>query len=378
MKSFSRQRMFFCLFFLSAALTAAPAEPDYYWSADNTADIRIPGGKHIAPLQQEGVTYAPGIQGQAFRVDGIKNLRYNAEKLFEEKGSLSLWIAPGFNGWESRGVYCLLMFLKTGGAVTPFSWMHIYQGTCFYIPTESADVENRIRFYQSATAGDWMHFAVTWGDRNWCTVYCNGRPVSAKRFSGTDFSRVKELIVGTVPGKWEPFKGCLDEIKLYKRVITPEEIFAEYASHAVFDFVCDREVFPAGEKITPELIAAPLGRLHGNMLPSHSPEPSAGDVTLSLLDDKGKTLSEKQWKALKISDWTTLQLPSVALPPGTYRLVARAQNGARTLQSTFRLIVSDMKPEVAPSGELCLGKPFFTKSGIDFAAAPAGDRKSVV
>ncbi len=374
MNFFSRQRMAFCLFLLSAALTAAPAVPDYYWSADNTAEIQILDGKRISPLKQEGVTYAPGIQGEAFRVDGIRDLRYSAEKMFEDKGSLSFWIAPGFNGWESRGVYCLLMFLKTGGAVTPFSWMHIYQGTSFYIPTESADVENSVRFYQTASFGDWMHFAVTWGDRNWCTVYCNGRPVSAKRFSGTDFSRVKELIVGTVPGKWEPFKGCLDEIKLYKKVLAPEEIFAEYASHAVFDFVCDREVFPAGEKITPELVAAPLGRLHGNMLPSHSPEPSAGDVTLSLLDDKGKTLSEKQWKSLKVSDWTTLQLPSVALPPGTYRLVARARNGTRTLQSTFRLIVSDMKPEVAPSGELHLGKPFFTKSGVDFAAVPAGKK----
>jgi len=366
--------MFFCLFLLSAALVAASPAPDYYWSADDTADIRTPDGKHLAPLKQEGVTYAPGIQGKAFRVGGIKDLRYNADKMFEDKGSLSFWIAPGFNGWESRGVYCLLMFLKSGGAVTPFSWMHIYQGTCFYIPTEAADVENRIRFYQTASVGSWMHFAVTWGDRNWCTVYCNGRPVSAQRFSGTDFSRVKELIVGTIPGKWEPFKGNLDEIKLYKRVITPEEIFAEYASHAVFDFVCDREVFSAGEKVTPELVAAPLGKLHGNILPVCPPAPSVGDVTLSLLDDKGKTLSEKQWKSLNVSDWTTLRLPSITLAPGTYRLVAEARNGSRTFQSTFRIVASDLKPEVALSGELRLGKPFFTKSGVDFAATPAGKK----
>lgn len=83
----------------------------------------------------------------------------------------------------------------------------------------------------------WVHFALT-REGTRAFTYINGRLAQkAFRCSGVDISNDAPLSFGNSPciknGRARRFKGILDELRVFSRALTPEEIWALYQEHPV-------------------------------------------------------------------------------------------------------------------------------------------------
>lgn len=101
--------------------------------------------------------------------------------------------------------------------------------------------ENPNKFYSGLSPGldttRWMHFAIT-REGTRAFTYINGRIArKAFRCSGVDISNEVLLSFGNSPcvqkGSARRFKGVLDELRVYSRALSPEEIRALYQKHPV-------------------------------------------------------------------------------------------------------------------------------------------------
>ena len=88
-------------------------------------------------------------------------------------------------------------------------------------------------------AGSWQHFALVRQDF-WAYTYINGRLVrKARRCSGVDISNDAFLSFSNSPcvnrGGTRRFKGVLDELRVYDRALSEEEVEALYQMNVIED-----------------------------------------------------------------------------------------------------------------------------------------------
>ncbi len=364
-------------YLLAAALflcTLSQAGLVFQLTAENSATAAGKDGKALEPLKAEGVVYVDGASGRALRTDSLKELSYNAEGLFGKQGTLSFWFSPDFNAFDTdfTKVSSLISLTGKDGVPQHFPWMHIYSGLEFTLKSDSGNA------YQIAasgvsglTRGDWRHVVITWGQGNWCTIYINGVAAAYNRFSGVEFA-VEKLSIGTIPEKLAGFPGRIDEIKIYDKALTGEEIFKEYSSLAIFDLIVDRQIYPAGKDFQIEIQAAPLGHLHGNVPQKKYPSPSQGDIELILKDKAGKTISRESRQNLNISGLTPLTLKAPALEKGFYALHVQMKSGGKSLERAFTVYLGDREPENSSEESIQYLAPVFQMNAEKLSSTPAG------
>jgi len=214
--------------------------------------------------------------------------------------------------------------------------------------------------------GDWFHVALTWEESANARLFVNGLPypvcfASGQRcplFFNADLDGIKQLLLGR--------RGdfTLDELKLYHRPLSNDEVYDEYRSVMPIDLVMERSIIDGdkGEAIT--LQAAPGGYY---MLPY--PVPGRSFVTadvkmkLELFDAESKLLRTEN-KELTVNKPMDIAMGNIKLPVGNYKLLATINFGDKSFRRTFEVasftekIASEVTKAPYQLGEVIFQKDF--------------------
>ena len=169
------------------------------------------------------ITYAQGMHGDGAVFDGNSGVRLPDGLINSDSYSVSLWVKP-----DALTRYTPTFF----GAKDQGSWISILpQGptkdnTMLWSHNVAANGENT--WYEAPAGmtvkiGEWNHLAIT-VEKGTATVYVNG----VQKFKGTKFPDVftpGNSIFGLGVNWWDaPFKGMIDDLQIYGKVLTSQEI----------------------------------------------------------------------------------------------------------------------------------------------------------
>ncbi|PZD97764.1 hypothetical protein DNH61_00420 [Paenibacillus sambharensis] len=166
------------------------------------------------------MTYAQGIDGQAAVFNGTSGVRLPNGVIDGSVYSVSMWLkpaaitsyTPAFFGAQTADSWISLV--PRGGSGDTMLW----SGTTWY------DAVTGIRI----STDQWSHVAFT-VDNGAVKVYING----VQKFSGTGFPDIFKDgtgVFGLGVNYFEdaPYNGLMDELKIYNRALTLEQVQAQY------------------------------------------------------------------------------------------------------------------------------------------------------
>lgn len=197
------------------------------WSA--ASSFQVPAvdskaGRVIRPTTVQGAPqFVEGRIGQAIRMDGARVAAGDYEGLRSTKGTtLAAWVKPEriTDGWQcvyrkEDGARRLLAIGREG----PF-W-GVWCG--FYV--NNRYVEYGAPFDREVLGdGKWHHLAATF-DGLGISLFVDGRRIGRKAVAGTLGSGDDNpAYVGSFGGDRERFQGAIDDLRIYDRGLTPEEV----------------------------------------------------------------------------------------------------------------------------------------------------------
>ncbi|MBD0382155.1 LamG-like jellyroll fold domain-containing protein [Paenibacillus sedimenti] len=163
------------------------------------------------------ITYVDGKNGKAAAFNGDSGIRLPNGLISSNKYSVSLWLKP-----EQLTMYTTTFF----GAADPNNWVSL-------VPNGPAGGNTMIwsgstRWYDAPTGltvktGEWTHLAFS-VDNGTIIVYVNGVP----KFTGTNFSNIFTTTNASFSlgvNWWDtPFKGLMDELRIYEGALTPSQV----------------------------------------------------------------------------------------------------------------------------------------------------------
>jgi hypothetical protein len=180
-----------------------------------------------------GALWTTGIMGSALDFDGTDDIVVvgNHPSLHVTDLTMGMWIYPdlpsykwaktllGYGGYMDKHEYFMSIGSPTGdrkiGAV-------IGHGTSGW-RWSSAEVNQ----------GEWSHVAATFDSSSTCLrIYINGQLVSTYSVPGPIPTTTNDLWIGNradMPNAYV-FDGCIDEVAIYNRVLTGDEILDSYVS----------------------------------------------------------------------------------------------------------------------------------------------------
>ena len=229
---------------LTAASTPAcdPPPPGLisWWRGENNANDAL--GANNGALSPSGAGYAPGLVSEAFQFDGTNGYVSVPDAASLKPANVTVegwvWLDPNLPS-------------NTGGEQIVFkknTWSAWFEGySLLKLPVANGDgtSSERFQFVVSrdgdqvvinsqtiAQRGVWYHVAATY-DGNQLVLYVNGVPeASAVAGFPLDYDTTP-LYIGTT-GTWQPylnmFGGLIDEMSLYDRALSSNEIAAIYHS----------------------------------------------------------------------------------------------------------------------------------------------------
>ena len=185
--------------------------------------LLVPNGK---------IDLVPGHSGRAASFDGKSWLTSSEREIFNLSSvTLGLWIFP-----ETVKGRQALLGKRFAGTTAPFV-VTLWDGC---INLEACDVEGKwsFNFRSPATVKEreWSHVAVVIENGKGVTAYVNGQPIATKENPKNRMMNLEPLVIGReawagVNMVHEPcgYRGLMDEIKIWGRALTPEEVKAEAA-----------------------------------------------------------------------------------------------------------------------------------------------------
>jgi len=164
------------------------------------------------------ISYADGVNGgKAAKFDGASGIRLPNGLISSDSYSVSLWIKPEqltqytttFFGARDSNNWISLLPYGTGNGST-----EVWSGSSTWY---DASVGSQIK------TGEWTHLAFT-VDKDAISVYVNG----IEKYKGTGFPNIFTTANASFSlgvNWWDsPFKGFMDELKIYDGSLTAEEI----------------------------------------------------------------------------------------------------------------------------------------------------------
>jgi len=210
--------------------------PAYYLSFDRKNGRLFPddSGNNLQAMETIGpVALVDGIAGQAGRFDGTSYLSVFDHRLLDfPLVTISAWVRPDYDhgrwGVVSRRT-------KTGSA--PYV-LAVHGSDIEFNATDTTGdwSYNKISSGSNLKPQQWNHVAVTCEDGNQVLLYCNGRQVGQKTIARERVQEETTFRIGyeawggkEANGKTSGnFEGLIDEVKIWSRILTPEEISQEY------------------------------------------------------------------------------------------------------------------------------------------------------
>ncbi len=217
---------------------AASGRPLVRWSFDKVSGRRLDAECAIPDAEMSARVYGKvelvqGVAGKAFRFDGQTYAEVDSESarigLNLRNFTIAAWIKPEVvdGRWG-------IVAKRTRHAATPFV-LAIRNRSLVY---EATDGEGKWTTYNFAgppvlKAGQWQHVAVVVEEGKQATLFVNGKPVATNRVSGQKLAtngmplRIGWEAWGGNPPKPDVpgfFHGAIDELAIWPRALTEEEI----------------------------------------------------------------------------------------------------------------------------------------------------------
>ncbi len=224
-----------CLVTLSAAglllgAATSPAEPAAWWNFDEQEGhiVRdVTGNGHDGVIHGD-VVRAAGVSGGALQFPGDTSAYVSVENKegldFTTAMTIEAWVKrtdtgsrwDGIlsNAWGSSGYQIFY------GANTQAFTLYLHTDERSYAPVTGVHIP----------ISEWMHLAVVYdAGEGFVRLYQNGRQTAQSAWTGTITNYPEEFYIGRAIGRhFDGFRGLLDEVKLYGRALSPEEIAAGY------------------------------------------------------------------------------------------------------------------------------------------------------
>jgi hypothetical protein len=204
------------------------------WDFEKATAATVPdaSGNGFAATVNGTVTLVDGHTGKGAQFAGESFLRVDEPAMFNlQDATLSLWLKPD----TMKGRHGLIG-KRFAGTAAPFV-VSLWDGG---IEFEATDTEGNWSFnFRSSPAvreGEWNHVAVVIRQGKGVTLYVDGAQVAEKENALDRVSNAEPLILGReawagVNMVHEPcfFQGVLDEVKVWGRALSAEEVAAEAA-----------------------------------------------------------------------------------------------------------------------------------------------------
>ncbi len=198
------------------------------------------------PLTERGVSYEPGVKGQAVRISPKSRtvLEYAfAGNVSQERGAVSMWVKRDAQrteagGWLLSSPTPFNLRLGTGAL---YLWFWDQNGARLRLDT-SDDCDAYV-WRSVASDGDWHHVVASWNEAGG-SLFVDGAlcydDVGGSSFSPLDKARqpysfsnlgkwdaAKRFFIGS-RGGIDQFNGLIDEVRIYSAALTKEQSQALY------------------------------------------------------------------------------------------------------------------------------------------------------
>jgi len=238
---------------LGVCCAAAAPQPIFYAPFDGTATACVAAGQ-AEPLKAEQLTFAPGLKGQAVRLDSrtTSRLAYAFDRnVHARRGSIALWFKPEWDDKTARSRHFLFAFnypWTASRAGTGALYLWNYGGRC------RADRSDRDDLYLMAKnpfrTNDWHHIAYVW-EENRTTLFVDGAirsggALTMKDDTSIDWTQTFDsfFIGGCREGS--AADGWIDEFRIFSEPLVEQEVAALRAEFAALDVECVSMYFSAG------------------------------------------------------------------------------------------------------------------------------------
>ncbi|MFL5492832.1 MAG: LamG-like jellyroll fold domain-containing protein [Gemmatimonadales bacterium] len=216
------------------ACAPAPAGEVSWWRAEGDATDAVSGNDGTL---QNGPAFASGYVGQAFSLGGSDDwvIVGNPASL-KLTGSLTIesWVKPTYVERTGEGIYHLIAskwgqsegldsywfgLVMTGGAIRLLGVANVMPpaGGTAYVSVENGAVQ----------AGQWNHVAMSFEPFTGAlSIYVNGQLVGSAGRQGALYTSDVPVIIGgeAIDPGFRPFPGLLDELTIYNRALSAQEI----------------------------------------------------------------------------------------------------------------------------------------------------------
>ena len=211
-------------------------DPVAFWNFEATKGVKIDdvsGNGFRASVNGDAAVVTDGLRGRAARFSGAGWLRVDEPAVFNAPDlTVSLWVKPA----TVRGRRGLVCKRFTGGEA-PFILTQNGAGIGF----EATDTEHRWAFnFVSPPVlkeGEWTQVAFVAQRGKGIALYANGKAIAEKQNPADRSGNDDPVILGREQWGGDPangntpgfFIGQMDEVEIWTRALTPEEIQSEFA-----------------------------------------------------------------------------------------------------------------------------------------------------
>lgn len=300
-----------------ASAADAPKEDGLlmYLPFDGSADAAASGGD-AKPLKQNNMSYAPGLKNDAvvFKKDVFLNYA-SAGNLDQNKGTVCFWFKPN---WSSQDMSSVSLDYESwhfffghnrnnidrigSGALWFWTWGKVLR-------TDVSDITDTYKVaYESLVKDNWYHLAFNW-DGTKHDLFLNGVQVTGgakdgdselkpKRSNGKKQLKFDNFFVGNHNGG-ESADGLIDEMKIYNRALTPEEIRAQYGQVLPIALsVNTPDILPGTKEISWDInnrskTESLKGGYEFNIIDSEGKSYTSGALDITLAPGAKKTIRSK-------------------------------------------------------------------------------------
>ncbi len=200
-----------------------------WWSGNGTTNEEI-GGRNATLLNGAGITN--GLVSGAFSFDGVNDLAFVPAHASLNIGtnagwSIEFWARPSAAAYGG-------MF---GWGVATNAGLYVNNASGSYVVWHLVDVagtDHPVSTTIQLAGGTWTHVGLTY-DRlaGVARVYRNGVLMQTVGLGSFVVRTDRDLHWGGMPGVGYFFAGALDEISLYRRVLSPEEMNEIYVADGI-------------------------------------------------------------------------------------------------------------------------------------------------
>ena len=307
---------------------------------DGSAQAELAQGEG-KPLIEEGVTYIPGISGQAgVFADKVKLTYSTVGNLDKREGTIAFWIKPQW-GAESRGS----CFFSEEGSFVPGENIIKFWKLGDHVRFDVRDPRDNYLVSDAGWIhpGEWHHFAATWDCRAGTLIYIDGqrmaRSIRLSRFTWTPKGHAR-MFVGSDGGS-RVADAALDDFRIYDKPLGPDQMAALYREMAPVEIVLARTIYERGKVI-------PIGL----RLINRGQSEVSGSIECQVHDAEGKVVGQQTARIAPIRPGQESRAKINFQPPqvGLYSLACTWQGPTTFLRSFFIFAIEPPQPRPASFG----------------------------